>query len=114
MPRFTLLLRPGGGLLQRPAKAAEKAAKTVKHRGIFWPKAPHAATSGCPVRMKQAGAFAAPSQGASPKMARLSHPGGTARAGIEIQTYCAIIACRLLGRWTGGQPTQRTFETVSL
>jgi hypothetical protein len=38
----------------------------------------------------------------------------TARAGIEIQTYCAIIACLLLALWTGGKPTLRTFEMVSL
>jgi Transposase DDE domain len=38
----------------------------------------------------------------------------TARAGVEIQTYCAIIACLLLALWTGGKPTLRTFEMVSL
>jgi IS4 transposase len=38
----------------------------------------------------------------------------TARAGIEIQTYCAIIACLLLALWTGGKPTLRTFEMVCL
>jgi hypothetical protein len=38
----------------------------------------------------------------------------TSRAGIEIQTYCAIIACLLLALWTGGKPTQRTFEMVCL
>lgn len=38
----------------------------------------------------------------------------TARAGIEIQTYCAIIACLLLALWTDGKPTLRTFEMVSL
>jgi IS4 transposase len=32
----------------------------------------------------------------------------TARAGIEIQTYVAIIACLLLALWTGGKPTLRT------
>jgi Transposase DDE domain len=36
----------------------------------------------------------------------------TARAGIEIQTYCAIIACLLLALWTGGKPTLRTYEMV--
>jgi hypothetical protein len=38
----------------------------------------------------------------------------TARAGIEIQTYCAIIACLLLALWTSGKPTLRTFEMVCL
>jgi hypothetical protein len=38
----------------------------------------------------------------------------TARAGVEIQTYCAIIACLLLKLWTGGKPTLRTFEMVCL
>jgi hypothetical protein len=38
----------------------------------------------------------------------------TARAGVEIQTYCAIIACLLLALWTGGKPTLRTFEMVCL
>lgn len=38
----------------------------------------------------------------------------TDRAGIEIQTYCAIIACLLLALWTSGKPTLRTFEMVCL
>jgi hypothetical protein len=38
----------------------------------------------------------------------------TARAGIEIQTYCGIIACLLLALWTGGKPTLRTYEMVCL
>jgi len=38
----------------------------------------------------------------------------TARVGIEIQTYCAIIACLLLALWTGGKPTLRTYEMVCL
>ena len=38
----------------------------------------------------------------------------TARVGIEIQVYCGIIACLLLALWTGGKPTLRTFEMVSL
>jgi hypothetical protein len=38
----------------------------------------------------------------------------TARAGIEIQTYMAIIACLLLALWTGGKPTLRTYEMVCL
>jgi hypothetical protein len=32
--------------------------------------------------------------------------------GIEIQAYCAIIACMLIALWTGRKPTQRTFEMV--
>jgi hypothetical protein len=38
----------------------------------------------------------------------------TARAGIEIQTYMAIIACLLLALWTGGKPTLRTHEMICL
>jgi len=30
--------------------------------------------------------------------------------GIEIQTYCAIIACLLISLWTGRKPTLRTYE----
>ena len=33
-------------------------------------------------------------------------------AGIEIQTYCAIIACLLISLWTGGKPTLRTYEMI--
>lgn len=32
--------------------------------------------------------------------------------GIEIQTYCAIIACLLIALWTGRQPTKRTHEML--
>jgi len=32
--------------------------------------------------------------------------------GIEIQAYCAIIACMLLSLWTGRKPTKRTYEMV--
>jgi hypothetical protein len=32
--------------------------------------------------------------------------------GIEIQTYCAIIACMLISLWTGRKPTKRTFEMI--
>jgi Transposase DDE domain len=38
----------------------------------------------------------------------------TARAGIEIQTYMAIIAGLLLALWTGGKPTLRTYDMVCL
>jgi hypothetical protein len=31
-------------------------------------------------------------------------------AGVEIQTYCAIIACMLISLWTGRKPTLRTYE----
>jgi len=34
--------------------------------------------------------------------------------GIQIQAYCAIIACLLIHLWTGGKPTLRTFEMVCL
>ncbi len=33
--------------------------------------------------------------------------------GIEIQAYCAIIACLLINLWTGRKPTKRTFEMLS-
>ncbi len=33
--------------------------------------------------------------------------------GIEIQAYCAIIACLLINLWTGRKPTKRTFEMIS-
>jgi hypothetical protein len=32
--------------------------------------------------------------------------------GVEIQTYCAIIACMLISLWTGRKPTQRTYEMI--
>lgn len=32
--------------------------------------------------------------------------------GIEIQTYCAIIACLVIALWTGRKPTKRTQEMV--
>jgi hypothetical protein len=32
--------------------------------------------------------------------------------GIEIQTYCAIIACMLISLWTGNKPTLRTCEMI--
>jgi hypothetical protein len=32
--------------------------------------------------------------------------------GIEIQTYCAIIACLLISLWTGKKPTLRTCEMI--
>lgn len=32
--------------------------------------------------------------------------------GIEIQTYCAIIACLLFSLWTGRKPTLRTYEMI--
>jgi hypothetical protein len=38
----------------------------------------------------------------------------TAKVGIEIQTYMAIIACLLLALWTDGRPTLRTHEMVCL
>jgi hypothetical protein len=38
----------------------------------------------------------------------------TDRIGIQIQAYCAIIACLLISLWTGGKPTLRTYEMVCL
>jgi hypothetical protein len=38
----------------------------------------------------------------------LSH----SQPGIEIQTYCAIIACLLISLWTGRKPTLRTYEMI--
>ena len=32
--------------------------------------------------------------------------------GIEIQTYCAIIACMLISLWTGRKPSLRTYEMI--
>jgi hypothetical protein len=32
--------------------------------------------------------------------------------GIEIQTYCAIIACMPISLWTGRKPTPRTYEMI--
>lgn len=32
--------------------------------------------------------------------------------GIEIQTYCAIIACLLINLWTSRKPTLRTYEMI--
>jgi len=39
---------------------------------------------------------------------QLSH----SQQGIEIQAYLAIIGCMLISLWTGGKPTQRTFEMI--
>ena len=33
---------------------------------------------------------------------------------IQVQAYCAIIACLLIHLWTGGKPTLRTFEMLCL
>lgn len=33
-------------------------------------------------------------------------------AGIQIQAYCAIIACMLISLWTGRKPTLRTYEMI--
>jgi IS4 transposase len=32
--------------------------------------------------------------------------------GIEIRTYCAIIACMMISLWTGRKPTLRTYEMI--
>jgi Transposase DDE domain len=36
----------------------------------------------------------------------------TNRVGVEIQAYCAIIACLLIALWTGKKPTKQTFEMI--
>jgi hypothetical protein len=36
----------------------------------------------------------------------------TDAVGIQIQAYCAIIACLLIHLWTGGKPTLRTYEMI--
>lgn len=36
----------------------------------------------------------------------------TDRVGVEIQAYCAIIACLLIALWTGKKPTKRTYEMI--
>jgi hypothetical protein len=33
---------------------------------------------------------------------------------LQVQAYCAIIACLLIHLWTGGKPTLRTFEMICL
>jgi Transposase DDE domain len=38
----------------------------------------------------------------------------THRKGIEIQSYCAIIACLLISLWTERKPTLRTYEMICL
>lgn len=38
----------------------------------------------------------------------------TDAVGVQIQAYCAIIACLLIQLWTGGKPTLRTYEMVCL
>lgn len=40
------------------------------------------------------------------------HLVSTDPVGIEIQTYCAIIACLLIALWTGRKPTLRTYEMI--
>ena len=36
----------------------------------------------------------------------------THKKGIEIQAYCAIIACLLISLWTGRKPTLRSYEMI--
>jgi len=33
-------------------------------------------------------------------------------AGLQIQAYCAIIACLLIHLWTGSRPTLRSYEML--
>jgi hypothetical protein len=42
-----------------------------------------------------------------------SHLVSNSQNGIEIQCYCAIIACLLINLWTGRKPTKCTFEMIS-
>lgn len=42
-----------------------------------------------------------------------SHLISHSQNGIEIQVYCAIIACLLINLWTGRKPTKRTSEMLS-
>ncbi len=41
-----------------------------------------------------------------------SHLISNRKSGIEIQAYCAIIACLLINLWTGGKVSKRTFEMI--
>jgi hypothetical protein len=40
------------------------------------------------------------------------HLVSTNPVGVEIQAYCAIIACLLIALWTGKQPTKPTYEMI--
>jgi len=40
------------------------------------------------------------------------HLVSTNPVGVEIQAYCAIIACLLIALWTGRQPTKPTYEMI--
>lgn len=42
------------------------------------------------------------------------HQLSRSRAGIEIQAYCAIIACMLIAIWTGQKATKEMFELVGM
>jgi len=42
-----------------------------------------------------------------------SHLISNSQNGIEIQCYCAIIACLLINLWAGRKPTKRSFEMIS-
>jgi hypothetical protein len=42
-----------------------------------------------------------------------SHLISHSQNGIEIQVYCAIIACLLINAWTGRKPTKRNIEMIS-
>lgn len=41
-----------------------------------------------------------------------SHLISHSQNGIEIQVYCAMIACLLMNLWVGGKPSKRTFEMI--
>lgn len=42
-----------------------------------------------------------------------SHLISHSQNGIEIQVYCAVIACLLMNLWIGRKPSKRTFEMIS-
>ena len=42
-----------------------------------------------------------------------SHLISNSQNGIEIQVYCAVIACLLMNLWIGRKPSKRTFEMIS-
>jgi hypothetical protein len=44
--------------------------------------------------------------------ARVPPPAELQPDGIEIQSYCAIIACLVIALWTGRQPTKPTHEML--
>ena len=58
--------------------------------------------------LKFSSGFSNTCSAAGPGAPGLSH----SQNGIEIQAYCAIIACLLISLWTGRKPTLRTYEMI--